>query len=95
MAKSNPVSVRFDLEKVEFVKTAENLKTSQNVVDFLLDKYWWERKSLVVAAEAPKFEPIKKTGVTKEKEEKPKKEADTGANNAYLQRRMNLKNGIK
>jgi len=42
--KSKPSGVRFDLEKVEFVKTKEELNTYQKVVDFLLNKYWWEFK---------------------------------------------------
>jgi hypothetical protein len=42
--KSKPTGVRFDLEKVEFVKTKEKLNTYQKVVDFLLNKYWWEHK---------------------------------------------------
>jgi hypothetical protein len=42
--KSKPSGVRFDLEKVEFLKKKENLNTFQKVVDFLLNKYWWEYK---------------------------------------------------
>ena len=42
--KSNPSGIRFDLEKVQFVKDKEKLNTYQKVVDFLLNKYWWEFK---------------------------------------------------
>ena len=42
--KSKPTGVRFDLEKSEFVKKREKLNTFQKVVDFLLNKYWWENR---------------------------------------------------
>jgi len=42
--KGSPTSIRFDNEKVEFVKQREKLKSGQQVVDFLLNKYWWECK---------------------------------------------------
>ncbi len=42
--KSKPTGVRFDLEKVDFIKAKEKLNTYQKVVDFLLNKYWWEHK---------------------------------------------------
>lgn len=44
MAKTNPTSIRFDSDKFDFVKGTEKLGTAQKVVDFLLDKYWWEKK---------------------------------------------------
>ena len=42
--KSNPVGIRFDLEKLEFVKIREKLETNQQVVNFLMNKYWWDYK---------------------------------------------------
>lgn len=45
--KSKPTGVRFDLEQLEYVKGREKLKTNQKVVDFLLNKYWWEYKVAV------------------------------------------------
>ena len=42
--KKNPTSVRFDKEKMDFIKEKENLSTVQKVFTFLLDKYWWERQ---------------------------------------------------
>lgn len=42
--KSKPTGVRFDIEKSDFVKGREKLNTFQKVVDFLLNKYWWDHK---------------------------------------------------
>ena len=42
--KKNPTSIRFDKEKMDFIKKQENLPTVQKVLNFLLDKYWWEHK---------------------------------------------------
>lgn len=39
--KSNPTGIRFDLDKIEFIKQREKLTTNQQVVDFLMNKYWW------------------------------------------------------
>lgn len=44
MKSKNPIGIRFDLEKAEFVMTKEKLKSNQQLVDFLLNKYWWEHK---------------------------------------------------
>jgi len=40
--KSKPIGIRFDLEKLDFVKTKEGLNTNQKVIDFLLNDYWWK-----------------------------------------------------
>lgn len=48
--KSAPVSIRFDIEKVDFLKEREGDKKYQQVVDFLLEKYWWENKMGVKSA---------------------------------------------
>jgi len=43
--KSKPSGVRFDLEQLDFIQKREpKLNTKQKVVDFLLNKYWWEQK---------------------------------------------------
>ena len=42
--KTNPVGIRFDITKLDFVKEMEKLETNQQVVTYLLDKYWWEHK---------------------------------------------------
>ncbi len=55
--KSNPFSIRVDLEKFDFVKKREKLDTGQQTVDFLLNKYWWENKlPHITAKEAPPLE---------------------------------------
>lgn len=42
--KTNPIGVRFDIDKLEFVKTKMKLNTSQQVVDYFLNWFWWEHK---------------------------------------------------
>jgi len=43
--KSAPSGIRFDIEQLEFIQKRESkLNTKQKVVDFLLNKYWWEQK---------------------------------------------------
>jgi hypothetical protein len=43
--KTNPSGIRFDKEQLEFIQKRESkLNTKQKVVDFLLNKYWWEFK---------------------------------------------------
>lgn len=37
-------SIRFDSVKYDSICKKEGLKTPQQVVDFLVDKYWWEDK---------------------------------------------------
>lgn len=39
MAKSKPIGVRFDLEKLELIQKEQNLSTSQAVVNFLMGSY--------------------------------------------------------
>jgi len=39
MAKSKPIGVRFNLNKLEFIQKEENLRTPQAVVNFLIDNY--------------------------------------------------------
>lgn len=42
--RTKPVGIRFDPEKLDFIKGREKLKTNQQVVDLLVNKYWWENK---------------------------------------------------
>lgn len=44
MGKTKPTSIRFDEDKLNFVKLEEKIETRQKVVDFLLEKYWWEKR---------------------------------------------------
>lgn len=50
MAKTNQIGVRFDTDKLEFIKNRVNLKTPQKVVNFLIDEfcklYMVEKKSV-------------------------------------------------
>lgn len=46
--KSNPTGIRFDKEQLEFIQKKEpKLTTKQKVVDWLLNKFWWEYKVAV------------------------------------------------
>jgi len=42
--KSRPTGVRIKEDKLDFIKERERLSTVQQVVTFLVDKYWWEQK---------------------------------------------------
>lgn len=43
--KSKPSGIRFDIEQLEFIQKKEpKLTTKQKVVDWLLNKFWWEQK---------------------------------------------------
>lgn len=42
--KSKNISFRYDLERFAFVKEKEKLEKDQQVLDFLVNKYWWEHK---------------------------------------------------
>ena len=39
MAKSKPIGVRFNLEKLELIQKEQNLKSPQAVLNFLMDQY--------------------------------------------------------
>lgn len=39
MAKTRPIGVRFDLEKLEIIQKEQNLRTPQGVVNFLMANY--------------------------------------------------------
>jgi hypothetical protein len=38
-AKTSPIGVRFNIDKLELVKSENNIATPQKVVDFFLDGY--------------------------------------------------------
>ena len=44
MARTAPVSIRFDADKLEFIMSREKLTSKQQVIDLLVNKYWWEHK---------------------------------------------------
>lgn len=44
MNRTKPSGIRFDPDKLEFVKGREKLKSNQQVVDLLMNRYWWEFK---------------------------------------------------
>ena len=39
MAKSKPIGVRFDLDKLEIIQKEQNLTSVQQVVNYLMDNY--------------------------------------------------------
>ena len=39
MAKSKPIGVRFDLEKLDMIQKEQNLTSVQQVVNYLMDNY--------------------------------------------------------
>lgn len=40
MAKTNPIGVRFDIDQLNCLKKGQNLKTAQQVVNFLMNYYF-------------------------------------------------------
>ncbi len=68
--KTAPVGVRFDKDMLELVKSREKLPTNQKVVDFLLNKYWWEHKveqpSIKGLPPQAQIKPIESKKMTKE-----------------------------
>jgi ribosome biogenesis GTPase A len=42
--KTKPFTVRFDTEKFDFFMSRQKLKTAQQLVDYFLNKFWWENK---------------------------------------------------
>lgn len=51
MKKSSPTSIRFREDYFKYAKEKEKLETPQQVVDFLLEKYWWEHNGRRVTTE--------------------------------------------
>jgi len=39
MAKSKPIGVRFDLEKLDIIQKEQNLTSAQSVLNYLMDNY--------------------------------------------------------
>lgn len=58
--KSKQTSIRFDPDKLELVKKKEKLKTTQKVVDFLIDAYYWKHKFHIttLAEKVPYVTPV-------------------------------------
>jgi hypothetical protein len=44
MAIKPQTSVRYNPDKLNLIKTRESLETVQQVVDYLVDAYWWQHK---------------------------------------------------
>lgn len=82
MARTKPIGVRFDPDKLEFVKGREKLSSNQQVVDLLINKYWWEHKMPhVTAKEAPPLTLKSETAVMPP----PHPKAPTTAPKSFLQ----------
>ena len=45
--KTRPIGVRFEIDKLDFIKGREKIETGQKVIDFLLNKYWWDNRTAV------------------------------------------------
>ena len=55
MAKSKPIGVRFDLQKLEIIKIEQNLTSMQSVLDYLMDFYLAHGQSDKIIAELDKI----------------------------------------
>ena len=55
MAKSKPIGVRFDLEKLEMIQKEQNLTSMQSVLDYLIDFYLAHSQSDKIIAELDKI----------------------------------------
>ena len=55
MAKSKPIGVRFDLEKLELIQKEQNLTSMQSVLDYLMDFYLANIQSDKIIAELDKI----------------------------------------
>ena len=55
MAKSKPIGVRFDLEKLELIQKEQNLTSMQSVLDYLMDFYLAYGQSDKIIAELDKI----------------------------------------
>jgi hypothetical protein len=79
MAKSKPIGVRFDLEKLELIKKEQNLKSPQAVVNYFMDNYGIATINL---ADYPKN--VKVSITQKEPEKTAKNEPKEGTMAWYL-----------
>ena len=55
MAKSKPIGVRFNLEKLEMIQKEQNLTSMQSVLDYLMDFYLAHSQSDKIIAELDKI----------------------------------------
>lgn len=55
MAKSKPIGVIFDLQKLEIIKIEQNLTSMQSVLDYLIDFYFSHIKSDKIISELDKM----------------------------------------
>ena len=55
MAKSKPIGVRFDLEKLEIIQKEQNLTSMQSVLNYLMDFYLAHSQSDKIIAELDKI----------------------------------------
>ena len=55
MAKSKPIGVRFDLDKLDIIQKEQNLTSMQSVLDYLMDFYLAHSQSDKIIAELDKI----------------------------------------
>ena len=55
MAKSKPIGVRFDLDKLEMIQKEQNLTSMQSVLNYLMDFYLAHSQSDKIIAEMDKI----------------------------------------
>lgn len=55
MAKSKPIGVRFDLEKLDLIQKEQNLTSMQSVLNYLMDFYLAHSQSDKIIAELDKI----------------------------------------
>ena len=55
MAKSKPIGVRFDIDKLEMIQKEQNLTSMQSVLDYLMDFYLAHSQSDKIMSELDKI----------------------------------------
>lgn len=55
MAKSKPIGVRFDLDKLDIIQKDQNLTSMQSVLDYIMDFYLAHSQSDKIIAELDKI----------------------------------------
>ena len=103
--RTSPTGIRFDIEKLSFISEREKLETKQQVVDFLMENYWWDKKSEDKALTAPvKHIPPSKREIVEQvvnspdeptSEITPEEPSKQQHLSPFLQRRQQIKNGNK
>lgn len=81
--KKNPIGIRFNQEKLDFVRQKyPELKTPQQVVNFLLNAFWWQHHAAVfqngvarVPADSPIADTLRSLDRKTKQAEAPKDEA--------------------